>query len=293
MCGDGLDCVGTKFDSCMAYENCWFNDTQPCSSTAQLAISQFLQCFEGPYANTDTPANETLIQPCMAAAGLNYEQVMNCVNNDTTVENVMWSLNTTREGMYEKLGPTPGYFPHIFLDGNHLYNNSWASLVRIICDKVGYAPAKCAPKAGVMHVTIYDSPYPVATILEHAYLFEQAVQTASDFAVSQETFPINFNTSSDEPDGAPSYVNVKALLNTSLRSALVHPVRLDSTEGTSAYSVDLVLDISILSAFGAQFNLGCNGTSLIAFMTWALTQNGFSGLDNRIYVRCDVAMAIV
>ena len=131
----GMDCPSTQFDSCLVKEYCWpLTSQKPCPR--QLAVSRFLACFEGQYANEEAPTNASRREPCMAKAGLDYELVLSCKQNQTALAAAETALNATRAPMYRALGPNPGLFPHIFVDGEHLNHDTWTALTRILCQKI-------------------------------------------------------------------------------------------------------------------------------------------------------------
>lgn len=211
-CGASMDCVSTRFDSCLVGEYCLFGH---CDGATQRQLANFLKCFEGPFANVEGGTNATRRKPCMAAAGLDFERVASCASNATMVGALQTAINRTRAPMYARLGPNPGLFPHIFVDGVHQANDTWTSLLRTLCGKLAVhaagaqsaaPPAALPPACGLSNATLsWDfapSALSAARILAHRDSFQSAVVAAVNLAASRVALPVHF-----EPD----YVDVRAV----------------------------------------------------------------------------------
>ena len=139
LCTPEFDCAATAFDSCLTdlVRDPYGTLAARSGAVNQLALSSFLACFEGPFANQEVQTNATRRRPCFDAsfgtADANpWRAVTSCAADPSKVGPIMVALNRTRAPMYAKLQPKPGTFPHIFVDGVHQWNNSWTSLLRTI-----------------------------------------------------------------------------------------------------------------------------------------------------------------
>jgi len=217
---DGLDCPSTQFDACLTKEYCWFEDT--CSPRNQQAVSEYLHCFEGPFANRESPTNASRRPHCMQQAGLDYDRVLSCTADKPKLASILSALNATRAPMYSSLGPSPGMFPHIFIDGAHLFNNSWASLTRLLCARLPaqQLPDACTDRVIEEQFRVHNlSAQAINSDKQH---FLTAVQLAADLALSKVAFPVHFeyadwpHNADPDPNGAPSYVNAQAITRVQL-----------------------------------------------------------------------------
>jgi len=214
--GTDFDCASTAFDSCLTHGVRAAEGAA--AAEEQLALAGFLSCFEGPFANREVQTNATRRRPCFDAhfdtpAATSWDTVQTCATTPAVVDPIMSALNRTRAPMYARLGPNPGYFPHIFVDGEHQWNNSWTSLLRTLCGRLSPAPPACAawPFAVTFHLAT-TTAVSAEAIQRRAQPFSDAVLEAANLAASRALFPWNWNTT-DEPGqvpGAPSYVNVRA-----------------------------------------------------------------------------------
>ena len=195
----------------------------------------------------------------MRTAGLDYQQVTQCAHNTSLADLVQKQLNSTRAAMYNSLGPEPGLFPHIFLNGRHLYNNTWAAMVRLLCEGLEGVPSACKAVTRTLGFTVQIAGVTVPQIQQAAAAVESAVQSAVDFVVSNVSFPVNFNT--DEPDGAPSYVNVQAVVHTQLGQVRGLPG-----------AVRVLLKVATLEAFASDLERGCLMDIFPKFLAWATSQ---------------------
>ena len=220
-----MDCESTRYDGCMVAVNCWAarddeggGGRRGCGQATQLAMAEFLRCFEGPFANTEAPVNASMRVPCFERAGLLFGPVQECYDDAHRVTRIEQRLNASKTAMMASLGPSPGYFPHIFVDGQHQYNDSWCALTRTICDTLligGSAAAAATPRpcASASLVLSFDLTPALAAEVATAPLaaLEAALQLAVDIAVSAAALPTHFDTDDDAlPPGDPSYVNVRA-----------------------------------------------------------------------------------
>lgn len=195
----------------------------------------------------------------MHAAGLDYQQVLQCAHNTSLVAQVQKQLNSTRAAMYNSLGPEPGLFPHIFVNGRHLFNNTWAAMVRLLCEELEGVPSACKTVTRTLSFTVQIPGVTVPQVQQAAAAVESAVQSAVDFVVSNVSFPLNFNT--DELDGAPSYVNVQAVVHTQLRQVQGLPG-----------AVRVQLQVATLEWFASDLDRGCLMGIFPKFLAWATSQ---------------------
>ena len=133
---DGMACDSVKFESCLVNKYCWYKNPNSCNAINQLNVAHFMKCFEGPYANREATPDPSRRELCMRKSNLDYDLINDCANNYTQVNEIEYELNLTRAPLYKKLGRNPGLFPHIFVNDKHLWNNSWTSLVRILCNEI-------------------------------------------------------------------------------------------------------------------------------------------------------------
>lgn len=129
--------------------------------------------------------------------------------------------------MYEKLGPHPGTFPHIFVDGVHQWNNSWTALTRTLCGHLSPAPPACAVRAaGVTFHLATNWNVSSASIQRRAQPFADAVLEACNLAASRRLFPWHWNTTGEagQRPGAASYVDVCAASSATLASLTPLPM---------------------------------------------------------------------
>jgi hypothetical protein len=274
-----MACDSVRFESCLVKKYCWYqNDAQSCTSTNQLAVSKFMKCFEGPYANREATPDPSRRKICMEEAKLDYEMINNCASNKTEVDEIEYQLNLTRAPMYKMLGPTPGLFPHIFVNHQHLWNNSWAALVRKLCNEFItksivnelVVPKIChSNSVNISFSFVNINPLEVnkTLIMNHLQKFENAIVEATNFLTSKTWLPINFGTS--QPDGSPSYVNIKAA-----SSATVIAITDDGN------NIDIQFEIEILNAFyNSNILNGIVDDSFPSFLAWAMQKNGFVDIE--------------
>ena len=272
VCSEGSDCDSVRFESCLVNLYCWFQNDKACPSETQLKVAHFMQCFEGPYANREVSPDPSRRPFCMEQASLDFDLVSRCAHDSKQVTQIEFELNETRAPMYKRLGPTPGLFPHIFLDGEHQWNNSWAALVRTLCEKIpsieAKLPSACTRRRVFVSFDLNDTPVTRDEILAKGTKFESAVHTAMDYAASKVWLPVHFDT--HEPDGAPSYVNIKAVDTT---------VLID-TARTSSSTVHVLLRVDILNGLMNSTQRGCLSEFFLDTLAWSLSTQGFSGITN-------------
>ena len=155
---EDLDCPSTRYDGCMMDGLC-YGRAGGCDAATQMKIAKFLACFEGPFANTEREVNASRREPCFLEAGLDFAPVRTCYEDAERADAIAARLNASKAAMMARLGPDPGYFPHIFVDGEALVNRTWCALTRALCRAIGPEPV---PRVGlgenVMVVGIYRRP---------------------------------------------------------------------------------------------------------------------------------------
>ena len=205
-------------------------------------------------------------------AGLDFKKVTDCTVNAALMQEVQSQLNSTRAPMYAKLGPSPGLFPHIFVDGQHLYNNTWAAINKILCLKLeeksvspAMLPTGCRTEK--MKLTFELRGLDASKIKSLQEEIEDAVKTAVDFSVSGQVLPVNFeypkwpNNEDPDPNGEPSYVNVQAL----------QKVRLERVSGiATSRGVEVTMEVLILEAFKEDFLRIADTTP--RYLSWTLSR---------------------
>ena len=262
-----MACDSVRFESCLVHEYCWFQSE--CSASSQRNVAHFLKCFEGPYANREATPDPARRPLCAKEAGIDYEQVSGCAANKTEVGRIEKSLNKTRAPMYKKLHPR-GLFPHIFVNGAHLYNNSWASLVRVLCKEIGPKDEPEVCTSVPLDLTFYlaNTGLNKSDINGHVDNFNKAILEATNFVGSKEWLPINFQTS--QPDHSPSYVNIFA----------VDAVQLTSAKSVDQDTVQIDVTIRSLKAFQSVLLGGIAGSDFGPFLAWAMGSNGFPNIGS-------------
>ena len=220
-CAPELDCPSTRFDSCLVHA---LSDS---AGASQLALSGFLSCFEGPFANQDVLANDSARKPCFEAHFPSelWDPTVQCASTPALYGPILEAINATRADMYARLGKAPGLFPHIFIDGEHQWNNSWTALFRTLCSKLqrdnytgggqssSPVSAPCNPinmSVDFLLATHGVAPLTPEGIAASAANFSQAVLDALNFAASRFLFPRGLWNTTGEPGqrpGSPSYVN--------------------------------------------------------------------------------------
>lgn len=193
-CGEGLDCPGTAFDSCMAAEYCWYGD---CEASVQAQLSTYLHCFEGPFANLETTTNDSRRPACLQRAQLDAAPIEACTADAPKLKRIMDTLNASKAAMYRGLGPSPGYFPHIYVDGEHQANFAWTALTRTLCarrDARGFPPAPevCGSTPLNLSIGLKGTKLTAAEWAAEGG-WTKAVAGGVDKAITNASFPFNFD----------------------------------------------------------------------------------------------------
>mmetsp|Transcript_48309 Transcript_48309/g.108835 ORF Transcript_48309/g.108835 Transcript_48309/m.108835 type:complete len:329 (-) Transcript_48309:366-1352(-) len=278
-----LDCPSTIFDSCLSHAVS--DPTGPLlpgtTRDRQLALSGYLACFEGPFANREELTNASARHPCFrehfGADPAPWNTVSACAADPRLYIPVLEELNATRAPMYARLGKVPGLFPHIFVDGLHQWNNSWTALFRTLCERLPSvsAPDACTSRRvdiGFRLATRGTPPLTPDGIARQNETFAAAVLEAVNLAASRILFPTNWETSgaAGQADGAPSYVNAQPAWHPQLLMPLPGPPDPDPT-------LNMTVRIDVIGAFEpAILRLGDGGA--VDLMQWALRSHGFKSL---------------
>mmetsp|Transcript_26355 Transcript_26355/g.70381 ORF Transcript_26355/g.70381 Transcript_26355/m.70381 type:complete len:181 (-) Transcript_26355:1706-2248(-) len=92
-----LDCEGTNFESCLVNEVCWYGD---CDTTTQGQLASFMQCYEGPGANSEAEIDPSTRSPCLDQAGFDAEEVMDrvtaCTDDEARLDSIKGTLNASK-----------------------------------------------------------------------------------------------------------------------------------------------------------------------------------------------------
>lgn len=206
-----LDCNATRFDSCLVRERCWPLAERGCDSAEQLRIASFLACFEGPHANVEGVVAPSRRGPCLREAGIDPAPVAACAADAARAGAAQAALNASKATMMAGISPNPGYFPHIFVDGEHQGNFSWVHLLQTVCSRLpSPAPAACRPEPLCVTIDLAGSGLAPADVTGGgacAAPFGRALSAALSVAASNATLPAGF--AAQDPAG---YVDVHALL---------------------------------------------------------------------------------
>ena len=316
--GQSLDCKGQQFDACLTYTACWwdaddhFDPYTVCRPEDQLKLAKYLQCFEGPFANHEVLTNSSMRKSCMDVAGLNYTLTESCLNGGGLAV-AEESLNISRTVM--EMSHPEGYFPHIYISDRSLANFSWTALTRELCeypDIVAQKPSACAPADLALQVRFgVGANLSVADASgTHGASLSGALHEALDYAVSNCTLPLgSFATDDDTlPLGAPSYANVRSVLNISgLRAEMSEGAsddreRLSSLSShhhhhhhhhyTKESSLEVYAELAVLGAF-AETARSCAAASgeFKSYLSAALAAHGFKGIAAADIVSAEVRNA--
>ena len=275
------DCESSRFDSCLVNEYCYPH----CSSSAALSLTQFLQCYEGPYANTEALTDPTRREPCMKSANLDYHKVMKCALDPTQYTPIEIAINASRAPMYAALGANPGYFPHIFVDSAHQFNDSWTSMLRTLCNKFDVPANKRTPEACAVHdggvtfeFVVEDIDVTPSSVKKYQEQVEDAINLGVNFASSEPAFPIHWKTNAGDPGAPPSYVNVQA----SAGASLIFAKRM---AGTAATTVQVRLN-NFLSFYYDDLLRGVDDQrkgNVTKYLEWSLTATKLFGNVENIH----------
>lgn len=267
-CGAGTDCAANHLDSCLAHTYCWHG---ACSQATQLAVSEVLQCIEGPHANMEGSVPPSHRAPCMAKAGLLEAPVDACAANKPLLNGLLMSLNASKAEMMKQLGANAGYFPHVSVDGAYLGNFTWTRLTRHVCGVIAARPAATRPP---MPAACAWMPFTVGAVLQGTQLTPQSARAAGGFAaqvggavnkaVSNATLPVRFTTTTDYD------IDVGALQEAS--------TKLISATAAAGGAVQLEWQVDALAAFQAQLAGSVPTKDFAAYLAAALSgAPGFPG----------------
>lgn len=264
----GMACDSVRFESCLVHQYCWFEND--CSPASQRNVAHFMKCFEGPYANREIIPDPVRRPLCAKESSIDYDLVNLCSANTTEVTTIEKKLNMTRAPMYKKLNPR-GLFPHIFVNGAHLYNNSWAALVRILCQEMAPAKVPVVCNSVPLQLTFYlaDTGLNKTNVKAHSLLFSKAILEAINLVGSKEWLPINFET--QQPDHSPSYVNIQA----------ADYLQITSVEMFGQNTVQINATVQHLKAFQSVLSTGIAGSDFSVFLAWALNFYGYPKITSK------------
>lgn len=233
-----LDCPGTYYETCLAREVCWYG---ACSAETQERLASFLQCYEGPGANSEAELDPSTRPACLKAAfGSVKAEVLGravqaCSADDAVLEPLLDTLNASKSTMVASTPYT--VFPVIYVGGAFQPNASWTALTRTICDlsaakqgDLSTSPAKDCLPTPIALTVIFDDGGGVTGdgggSGSHGggssggnggsdEVIADAVAHAVDLAAGNASLPVRFATDDDEltPAGAVSYVDVRAVVD--------------------------------------------------------------------------------
>ena len=111
-------------DECKAdlIEGCAFNVSKP------EAAVDFLVCFEGLHESSAVAA-----PGCARSAGVDYDQVLSCVNGDLGK-----AVESANAAATAQLGTSKAGTPWVIVDGEHLDDPS--TLKSVVCQKLAHLP---------------------------------------------------------------------------------------------------------------------------------------------------------
>lgn len=255
-----FDCEGRIQEQCIMSDACW-DVPGGCDQASQLRVANFLKCWEGPDANTEASSDMDLLPSCLEGAGLSSPE--QCVSDPQRVEMLSERMRNTKIPMMARLGPDPGSYPHIFVNGEEQGNYSFVALTRTLC--AAFPDLDIAPK--VCHWDTYYLDFDIQGDNIDIYIsieafgtwWGAAVQGAANVAVSANALPINFDSAD------PKYVNVRALNNTQINSCFCNK---------ETNITHLSMSVLVLHAFSDSFEgmssdrfagelaEACNGTGI-------------------------------
>merc|ERR1712014_380162 len=99
------DCQGDKYEACLMHVSGCADYT--CAPDKQLALSQFLACFEGSDGSSMSDADS-----CATAASFNVTQIHSCYN-DASVKSSVWQALQDATSIKR---PTLTCFPWVEVD---------------------------------------------------------------------------------------------------------------------------------------------------------------------------------
>lgn len=239
-----FDCEGRVREQCIMSETCW-DVPSGCGQDSQLQVANFLKCWEGPDANQEANSDLDLLPGCLAEAGLSsIEKVDQCVSDTQRVEELSARMKEAKLPMMAGLGPDPGVFPHIFVNGVHQGNYSFVALTRTLCDALlaldsSFTNDACVVDKYELTFTYNTSGEFYPTACASGANWSTAAQDAADIAISAVSLPIGFDLAD------PKYVNVKAVV---YNSEVVN-----LSEHVLAQTATYVVPMYVLSAFSDSF----------------------------------------
>eukprot|EP00947_MAST-08B_sp_MAST-8B-sp1_P005848 g5848.t1 len=267
------DCRGAKWEACVVAETCGPPGTD-CGRHVQRRLATFFKCFEGPFANQDGPTDFSVRASCAGRAGLDVAAITSCyksIEDATTVDNPVQSPFWKASQQVLSFG-----FPYVRInDGSTAAN--WPDLLSIVCDLQGHlqgdlqglqgggtdgasnssgAPAgkPRIPKGcevdrgahGPMTVDLLGPGLAIDTF--SAALYRQALVQATNFIISNVTFPVRFAGGGNP--GTPSYLEMNVT-----RSVEVHSIT-DISKGGEGGALRVVAETGVLRATSGALGRG-------------------------------------
>lgn len=96
-------------------------------------------------------------------------------------------------------------------------------------------------------------------------MFATAVARGADYAASRAALPVNYETSG-EPDGAPSYVNVHAVSESTVVSV---------EAGVRGGKLEVEISMTVLEGLRSACTAGLGSEFAVKYLNWALQQARF------------------
>lgn len=249
-----FDCEGRVYEQCIMAEACW-DVPGGCGQATQLSIANFLKCWEGPDANQEASGDFDELPGCLQEAGLSSPE--QCVSDAPRVANLSEKMRLAKIPMMASLGPDPGSFPHIFVNGEHQGNYSFVALTRTLCETLSQLGIVTdEPCTWEQHALTFDIQGNLSvSIIANKTWWNGAVQDAADVATSAEALPIGFDLAD------PKYVNVRATKGAEVSYSL--------SQGKTSFRVS----VQVLHAFAASFH-GMSGERFAAELAANCTSSG-------------------
>ena len=246
------DCAGAKWEACVVSETCGTPSSSvsssasaSCDQRSQRNLVAFFKCFEGGFANLDSPTKFAAARPCAKRAGLDVDSIASCyssIENATTVNNPVQQPFWEAAQSIIALG-----FPYVKIN-NNLESANWPDLLSIVCnlqaaaaDKavVGAAgwetdaalPRGCEVDGSSGRRLVVELRGPGVSINTfNAAVFAVAMMQATNFIISDMTFPVRFTDRAGKP-GTPSYIemNVTRTVDVHSITAIIDPDVADDT----------------------------------------------------------------
>lgn len=175
--------------------------------------------------------------------------------------------------MYEAIQPNPGYFPHIFVNGHHQFNDSWTFMYRTLCDelKANDPTTTICPIKNNINFTFDVSGVNVTHIKSNMVAFQTAINLGINLGTSEVAFPIHWKTAT-LPSDPPSYVNVLASASAVFAKA---------KEARNVVEVSMRME-GVLSEYVDEMTIGCNDVrgNVSTYIEFALTATELFGKVN-------------